>query len=146
MKITKSEEFKILLNYWAGRLNLKGPVKVTQDNRMEYPFAVVAAKGKNLWVKYNSRKLGKRVKCVWVQEMFHELGHIVKPLPYHTEKQQIINEWVAERFAIKMLKKHYPALYRSYALILKRNKTIEKLKKCDPLHYHAFKQVKEYQL
>lgn len=144
MKLTKAEEFRNLLNYWCGRLKLAAPIRMTRDNRMGYPLALDGWKDKKLCLKYNSRRLGKRQKCVWVEEMFHEIGHLINNLPYETEEQQIISEREAEKFALRMLKRSYPRLYKKYIRLINRNQSLKKLEKCDPIHYKAFKPLRRY--
>lgn len=146
-KRTHAEQFISLFKYWCGRLKLPKPIPTVRDNRENCTAAL------NYWwdkdkiqLQYNTKKLGRLSKSAWMSEMFHEIGHIVNGLPYGTYKTQVISEREAERFSIKMMKKHYPKQFKILIQNFIKYQTMKKYKK-DPedlLYYDAYYGLSDY--
>jgi len=143
-KLSKSEKFKIMFYYWCGNLKLD-VLPISQDNRLKCICAVEDWNNKNICLKYNSRILNRRTNAEWIVDLFHEIGHLKHRLPYSTEEEQIESEYQAEKFALKMTRKHYPTLYKEFIKKLKETPTeLVKMKKKDMLYYKAFLKIEEY--
>ena len=76
--------------------------------------------------------------------ILHELGHIIEE--YVIDKRSYIqfvrNEYLAETFALSMLKKYYPKYYKPYIGTMKSS--MDFYKNHFPEHYVAFSSIKEY--
>jgi hypothetical protein len=76
--------------------------------------------------------------------MLHEIGH------YKTKvwniKSEVEQEYQAERFALNMLKKHFPELVQQCVDYMKEELNTKPAwwKKHCPSHYKAFRKIKEY--
>ena len=131
--------------YWGNKF--KVPLEtILKDNKMWFSAEVRKYYGKN-YCWYNSKQLacwGNRLPHI----IFHELGHFKNYIPStKCEKLKIKSEYLAEKFALKMLKKYYPKLYKQQ---LKRlPKKLKEIKyewsKNKQYYYEAYKQIPEYQ-
>lgn len=120
--------------------------EIARDNRMWFSARVKKYYGKH-YCWYNSKHLAE-----WETNMphiiFHELGHLKNYIPYTKSiKKKVKSENIAEKFALQMLKKYYPKLYKKR---LKRlPKKLKEIKSDYPkemqYYYDAFKTIKEYQ-
>jgi len=141
---TKYETFVELFNFWAHRFGLKD-IQVVRDNRHDSLAVTESYEDGQCRILYNVKKLARCPYSVIVSAVFHELGHVIMDLPYDTEKQQIKSEFEAERFAVVMLKSFYPEFFEeNKKRVLKRFKEKKWVKNC-PIHYKAYKMIKEYQ-
>ena len=97
-------------------------------------------------MKYNSRRLHKWSFPLMVEGVFHEIGHIMQGnLPYETDEQKIFAEYDAEAYALRMMKKYYTKWEYQEVVVYGFNKLLDKeFQKQYPIHYEAFKQIKEY--
>ena len=136
---THGELFEKLFHYWCGRFSVDH-VPSKKDNRCNCHAMIEDDK----ILIYNSRKLGGWQTALLINGVFHEIHHYMYKLPYNTEKQQIESEYLAELFAVKMMKQHYPE-YAKESSILHYNKLhTDKWIKQWPIHYTAFSKIKEY--
>ena len=140
MKKTKAEEFLQLFYYWSGRLRLPY-VESIKDNRIDCAAFV---KCEYYQIYYNTKRLNKidnfNLKCI----VFHEISHLSRKALYKTKEEKILEEYKAEKFALKMLKKYY---IKSYNTRISKKEVVgffEILKEKWPIHYEAFKKIKEY--
>jgi len=134
-----------LFHYWMGRLNLPKPIPAIKDNRMDCSFAVSDWETKeNICLKYHTRRIGQQPKFYIISDILHEIGHLINNMPYGTRNNQVISEREAERFSIKMMKKHYP---KQFKLVIKRmteKQSMVKLMKKDRLYFDAYFELPEY--
>ena len=121
--------------------------KIKRENRMWYSAMVQQYYGK-YYCWYNSKEL-----ATWEGQMphiiFHELGHLKNYIPYTDSiKRKIKSETLAEKFALRMLKKYYPKLYKRQVKQLPNK--LKRIKatwgKDYQYYYEAFKTIKEYQV
>ena len=143
MRLTKSKEIMTLFYYWLGRLNLPY-IYAFKDNRIDCTFAISEWDTKDIHLNYNTSKIATREWCALLSDVFHEIGHLKNKLPYKKESDIIESEYQAERYSVKMMRKHYP---RDYGLLLERFirlNIIGKKKKEEPLYYKAYKRIKDY--
>ncbi len=145
MKKTKDQEFVELFRYWTGRLELQAEIPVVKDNRYDCHACVEnCPKTRKPILKYNAKKLSRLSRAYLVFTVFHEIGHIRDKVPYNTETQKVYAEYRAEKFALRMLKKHYPRLYRENLSLTRVLMADRKWIKENNLHYKAFKKIREY--
>jgi len=145
-KKTKSEELIKLFHYWCGRLKLDKPIETYKDNRLDCTVCVDNWDDKNkICLKYNSRKLEQLKKFEIIEDVFHEIGHIIeRTLPYDTEEQIIEAEYKAENFAFNMMKKYYAKQYKMLLKYFIKTNMMKKLNKKLPIYYKAFSRIKDY--
>jgi hypothetical protein len=148
MKETKLKKTLRLFNYWSGRLGLPKPVETRRDNRMDTHLAIDDSDKNKVYLIYNSRRLSYKPDFILINDIFHELGHILRghKVPYEKTEDIIKAEREAERFALKCVKKYYPKKYKQLCAYYKEKKSLLKLKKKDVNYYEAFKNLKEYKL
>jgi len=79
-----------------------------------------------------------------IGSVFHEINHIQNKLPYDTKEEQIICEYIAENYAIVMLKLYYPKLLKIYCSHYKKRLKTEWWCEKYPLHKIAFEKIKEF--
>lgn len=110
--MTKAQKFIELFRYWSGKLDLPFDIKIQKDNRYECRVACITSDdgSKLSYLIYNSYKIARWSEAALVCGMFHEIGHILNKLPYDTKEEMYKSEYEAEKFALKMLEKHYPVL------------------------------------
>jgi hypothetical protein len=129
--------------YWGEKLRI--PIEKTfRDNRLWVSARVKWSYGKN-YITYNSKHLMNWNIDGLKYIIFHELGHLKYRLPYRNKKQKITSERNAEKFALRMLKKYYPTVYKRRLKHLKKelNATLDYPKHYD-YYYEAFKTIPEY--
>lgn len=144
-KETNAQLMVKLFHYWCGRLKLPKPIITIKDNRMDCECAVDNWDDKEkICLRYHTRKLGRKPKCIIINLVFHEIGHLIHKLPYNTYKQQVDSEYQAERFSLDMMKKYYPKQYRLTIKWFKEIDYIKKMKKKDKLYYDAYRRIREY--
>jgi hypothetical protein len=142
---TKGEKFVELFKYWGGRLGLKENIPVIRDNRYSSHACIeIYDRSRTPVLKYNAKKLARWHDSYLVASVFHEIGHLIYNGPYRTEKQKIYDEYRAEKFALKMLKKYYPRLYHQNIKGTKQTMKDKKWFAKDTIHWHALKMIKEY--
>jgi len=140
---TKYELFIVLFTYWAQRFGVPG-ISIERDNRYTGHMITETYDDGTVKMKYNARKLGKWSYALIVSGVFHELAHVFMDLPYKTEKQQIKSEYEAEVFSLQCVKCFYPQLIKEVIETEKKSLYKPKFKKMYPIHYQAFKMIREY--
>ncbi len=145
MKKTKSQQFIELFRYWCGKLNLDENIPVVKDNRYQCYACIEHAPnyGKRV-LKYNAKKIARWNEAFLVCGVFHEIAHLMDKMPYRTEKEKILCEYRAERFALKMLKKHYPKLYRQNVRYGRDTLRDAKWAAGDRFNYAVLRKIPEY--
>ena len=143
-KQPKHKQAVRFFHFWCGKAGVKKPIIALRDNRMDTHFCVDASEDGSVIFKYHPRRLGSRPKCVWVGDVFHEIGHIKNNLPYETDEEKIESEYRAEKFSIKMMKKHYPSLYKKLIKRLIKRQKLFKYTGKEDIYYKAFIRIKEY--
>lgn len=139
----KYELFRDLFNFWSVKLGF-GIIPVERDNRFN-AHAVTFDYGKgDIKIVYNVKKLAKWNMAEIVCGVFHELGHVKNGLKYDTDEQMIESEYQAERFALRMIKKHYPKYLKDVVLAAKKTLACKEWRDSFPIHYQAFSKIKEY--
>jgi len=143
-KETKATQFIRLFHYWVGRLNLAKSIPILKDNRCDCAVSLSEWDNENICLVYHSRRLGQLEDFNLINTLFHELGHFLNKLPYRTDKQKIESEYQAEKFSVKMMKKHYPKLYKTMIDRMVKRGYIKKLKKTDILYYESYIKIRDY--
>jgi len=143
---TKYELFYKLFDYWSQKL-LKQTFQIVRDNRyhghLVTNYNPVTGEVK---ISYNTRLLGHWSIPLVISGVFHEIGHILQEdAPYETFLEQVQLESDAERYAIKMMKAHYPKKYLKAVI----QYTQEVMKSPTfrgeyPAHFQAYQQIPEY--
>jgi len=141
-KETRVQYFLRMFYYWCGRLKLP-EIQAIRDNRFVYPCAVWNT-DHGTYLLYNEKLIARQPKYVIINYIFHELGHLVHNLPYDSYEEKVISERKAERFALRMMKKHYPKMYQEYTYRARKNRMLEYLKENDKVHYDAWKVIREF--
>ena len=143
MKEDKINLFIKLFHYWCGRLKIKKPIVVKKDNRIT-PACEIAnwADDEKICLLYNSKIISKCSKPLLISYIFHEIEHILHPLPYSTEKEKIKCEYSAEKFSFEMTKKYYPKQYKLLIQEYKENNYLGSYKDRDIIAYKALKKLK----
>ena len=141
---TKYQVFEDAIIHWAEKLNVDFQ-EIKRDNRYKCHLVTEWYTDGSIMLKYNTRRL-----AWWSYEMimggvFHEIGHIVNNLPYKTEKQQILSEYKAERYCLRMIQKYYPSLFPILIKQSKKSLSNRRFQNDYPIHYKAFSRIKEYQ-
>ena len=144
MRNTKAQIFIRMFHFWCGKLDLPKTIPIIKDNRMDCYVALDQWDTEDICLRYHSRRLGQVEEYNLIGFLFHEMGHYINKLPYNNYEQQIVSEWQAEKFSIKMMKKHYPQLFKQMIKKMKKTNYMKKLEKKDRLYYEAFMQIKEY--
>ena len=134
---TKTDQFKVEFNYWAAIL-LDKAYPFVKDTRFIHTYALV---DDNRIIRYNPKKLKTLSDAAIMCAVFHEIGHLIQNLPYNTEEQQIECEYQAEKYALKMLWKHYRKYY--YEVVKSKRKDLKEMSE-NSLHYKAFSKIKVY--
>jgi len=148
---TNSEVFLDLWEQWRKHFKLP-PLETRADLRYDCHACVETwSQADNYHAKgyvelvYNPRNLDKWSIPLIVNCALHEIGHYKHNLPYNTVKQQITSEYKAERFAITMMAKYYPAELKKLIKHVKtKNLNNKKWIKENPIHYQAYLKIKEY--
>lgn len=142
---TKVQYLNDMFLFWMGKLRLEKPLDIIKDDRLDCVACVDNWQNPNkICLKYNANKLRKCCQGDLLDIVFHELRHVKNPLPYESEEEQIKCEYDAEKYAIQMLKKHYPKQLAFMLNKMKKNKAMEQYKKTDPLYYKAYIKIPEY--
>jgi len=141
--MTNGDSFALLFKYWCGYLKLREDIDIRKDNRYDCHAAVVDY-DVNPYLIYNTKKLAKWPYCFIVCGVLHEIGHLINDLPYKTEKEKIKSEYKAERFALDIMKEHYPKLYKEAIKECKRRMSKSYWKKGNLINYKANMKIKEY--
>ncbi|MBN2482577.1 MAG: hypothetical protein JXD21_00065 [Candidatus Omnitrophica bacterium] len=145
MKKTRSQQFIELFRYWCGRLKLDKNIPVIKDNRYDcYACVEHSRRHQKKVLKYNTKKLARWNEAFLVCGVFHEIAHLKEKMPYRTNQEKIACESRAERFALNMLKKHYPKLYRENIRYGKDSLRDTRWHKNDQLNYAVLKRIREY--
>ena len=144
--MSKVERFIEAFEYWRVKLKLK-PIPFKQDNRYGGHVISCFDDDKIVLIKYNSKKLKEWNYPLIMCGVFHELAHIVEPsLPYNTDEDKVKEEYRAERWALDMMKKHYPFMIEPCVVHIKKRLKSPKWCKQYPVHFKAFSQIKEYMI
>ena len=144
MKIKLNEQnFQNLLCYWAGKLRLPLPL-LRRDNRIKWSAVVSYCDDCKIFnIAYNFKELKQMKESEIIGLIFHELGHI-KDKSYKS-RNKIKNEYVAEKYSLKCLKKYYLDFYKAEIEDWKIKLKDKKWRKANPVHAKAFDLIKEYQ-
>ena len=142
---TKADKFMRTFHYWCGQLKLDENIPFHKDNRYDCPAAVIDYNTKHPKVIYNAKKLARWDISFIIAGVFHEIAHLKYKLPYRTEKERIKAELNAERYALRMLLKHYPKMYKRNNKLMRERINKPYWRRKNELHYKAFSKIKEYQ-
>lgn len=144
-KKSKEKLFLEAFHYWCGRVGIKKIITSIKDDRMNCPCCIDNWSDKEkICLRYNLKKLKTMILAEIYLDVFHEIGHLLENMLYDTDKQKIICERKAEKFALKMLKRNYPKYYNFLLFYYTKTQRILKLKEVDIIYYEAFRHIKEY--
>ena len=147
MKKTKGQQFIELFRYWCGRLKLDEDIPIIKDNRYDCPVCVEHSRIRRKKVlKYNAKKLARWNEAFLVCGVFHEIAHLQESMPYRTKREKVDCEYRAERFALNMLKKYYPKLYRENVRYGRDSLRYKRWHIEDCLNYAVLRRIREYNL
>jgi hypothetical protein len=100
--------------YHKAKLGIE--IRVKQDNRLGRYSAHVqlyeccGCDDKFYLFRYNTKELKNATKLEILMTILHEFGHI--KYRHNGDTDRIKKEYIAEKYAMKMIKKHYPKLYK----------------------------------
>jgi len=136
-KLTKKDIIKQTF-YWGKKLNLL-PFEIIINNRMKWNGCVgYDRENRIITITINIKSLIENPQEM--QEfIFHELGHI----KYRTWnwKNKMKSEYLAEKFALKNIKKYCPKQYLEHKKIWTETMKDKKWQKKYPIHYKAFSRI-----
>ena len=130
--------------YWKEKLHIRNFL-FGIDNNTKYVGYVCGANSKTPHLFLNIKQLLKDTYEENVATIFHEFGHIEHRTIYRNNKQQIKAEILAEKYALKQLKKYLPKAYKKHIKDWKVCLQKPNWRKEYPIHYKAFSQIKAYQ-
>jgi hypothetical protein len=141
-------EYKILLEvyYWQDKLKMPRFL-VGIDNKSKYVAYIRHDCQENMDILYlNLKYMQQETELDNIATIFHEFGHMKDTIYRYRggKKAQIDRERVAEIFALKQLKRHFPKLYKRHIEGWKQSMKKKHWQKAFPVHYKAFSQIKEY--
>jgi len=143
-KKLNEELIKILFSYWMGKLNINVfPIfRRLYEKKTISQVQFVDESFKQAYISYNLKEFRLIPTSVGLGAIFHELGHLKFK---HADKlSKIQQEYIAEKFALKCIKKYYPSLYKEFVLCGKKWLANKKNKKRLPLYYKTYSRIKEY--
>ena len=137
-----------LLSYWADKLLKKYEIQIGISKQYDvHMFCDEVIPGKAYKIMYNPDNIYHWDIHNLISGVFHEIGHIKSEWDskVYGEAQGIVDEYIAERYSLDMMKKYYPD---SIPFVIEHTKSLFKDKLLEPQyknHYIAFKQIEEYQ-
>ena len=120
---------------WCRKLNLK--IKIRKDNR-------ITGMNEAHWtgeICVNNTKFNINREAEFLRSFLHELFHIKMK---HEGEESIDNEYTAENFAIKIIKKFYPEDYQKLVYSVTCWINCLEYKKLYPIHTTAFARISDY--
>ena len=130
-------------HYWCGKLGVDKPIEHRKDNRMDCSMMIFSSSERVVF-KYHTRRIGQMKRYTLLSTIFHEIGHVLDLSPHNTYKQKVRNEYKAELFSVKCMKKYYPEEYKQLLERYRKRNYMKYLKKDEPLYYEAFSKIKDY--
>ena len=140
----KLAQFKKLFDFWCLKL-LKKKFPIHCDNRFDAHLVTLDYGYNHIELVYNTKQLALWSWSMLILGIFHEIGHIKYRLPYDSNNQKIKDEYLAEKYALRMLKKYYPQYLKSAIRYSKNVLNDKEWQERFPLHYQAFIKIKDYQ-
>ena len=136
------------LGYWVEKLLPDKVVIIKSSNKIDAHMMCIEHKNvESYTILYNPERIADWDIPMVINGVFHEIGHIKHGWdgPNKNNTQDVIDEYVAERYAVDMIKKYYP---RCLANVVKYIK--DEMAKPDkisqmPVHFLAYSQIEEYQ-
>ena len=150
MKIDKGIVVEGLLCYWCRRLLAKETIFISTDNRYNAHMIVEEISENNYKIAYNQRKIKEWNYGLIISGVFHEIGHI--KYGWLTESinngslEAIMDEYFAEEYAIRMMRKYYPNLIDAMVKYTKEKMCTPDWVAQFPVHFQAYQHIKEYEL
>jgi hypothetical protein len=98
-------------------------------------------------IQYNTKEIENCSFSFLLSAVFHELGHILEGWDGKGNggKDDVKDEYLAEKYSIKMIKKYYPG-YLPEIIAYTKDKLKDSLWcKENKTHAKAYSQIKEYQ-
>lgn len=144
--MTKADVFISYMYYWCGKLKLP-LLPVHKDNRVKGHMFTYFEDNKPVGFAYNTRYLRKWSTPLIIFGVFHEIGHIKdwsRGRLYDdggTFDEEVAMEVAAEKYALRMLKKHHPEYVKECVEHMTRRVHARDFKKTFPMHYEAFKKL-----
>lgn len=140
------KQFKKLIPYWAKRLGLNKQIILTRDNRMWFWAYVNIYYGRySITLNFKEMEKNNITKREIIHLIFHELGHLKKKALWRY-MGQIKSEYIAEKTALKWMKKYYPKYYKIHVNRMKLALSNQYYQKEKPYYRKAFLKIKEYQI
>ena len=133
---------KNMFTLWCVKL-LNTTIPIVKDSRFK---AHLITDWDNKVVKYNPYYVRHWGEAEIMAGIFHEIRHIIQgEIPYDTKESMILCERDAEEYCIKMIKRYYPLHLKELISYSKKQLKNRIWRKNFPIHYKAFKDIKEYQ-
>lgn len=140
IKLTE-QTFQNLVSYWAGKLLLPLPL-FNRNNRMIWVGHIHCCEDCEYYTfTYNFKRLKILSDPSIMNVIFHELGHIKN---YKKKFKELEAEYIAERFALDCIKKHYPDYLDKIIEDTKELLRDKRWCKQRPVYAKVFKMIKEY--
>jgi Zn-dependent peptidase ImmA (M78 family) len=144
-KVSKAEIFISKFNFWCTKI-LGRTFPTKKDYRYNCHACCEFEKNKDTILVYNPRKIARWSEEIYTLGMFHEIGHLIfyDYKKVETQEEEIEEEYLAELFALRMVKLHHPEIFEE--TVKQSIKAIgrNKFKKDFAIHYKAFGKIKEY--
>ena len=137
-----------LLACWVNKLLPKVEVALLPSRRYDahmYCDEVVA--GKAYKICYHPERIKEWTLPIVISGVFHEIGHIKIGWEgtNKNDHRDIMDEYVAERYALDMMKKHYPDCIPPVVKHVKKKMKQAKWRGRFPTHFITYTQIEEYQ-
>jgi len=140
----RTDHFKVAMSCWLKSLGIMDII-IRRDRRLKH-FCSVEQYEDGKVIVYIGQKIKYAPIYAIYATIFHELNHIIRDLPYKTEDEKVRSECLAERYALRMLKRYYPKYYRQYVQYERKRLAKGELQKKHPIHYKAYNKIKEYKV
>jgi hypothetical protein len=138
-----------LFYYWCGRLGLRQIIPFRLDRRVANHCGIEFLSEHDKQFYFNPVMIKKDYDEDLLKfAAFHEIGHILftrKEDIAQTEDEIIYEEYTVEKFAMLMMKYFYYPSYKNVCAHYKKKIKTKHFQEKFPIHYKAFKNIKEYQ-
>jgi len=134
------EQFKTLASYWCGKLDTPFPIFKRMNKKSKFLGAVSQVNKNNFYFHYNFRVIKYIDFGELIMFILHEIGHVKNRI----KGSYVKKEYLAETFALKLMKKYFPKEYKKQVKDWKKSLKNKEWQKMFPDHYKAFKKIREY--
>ena len=136
------------LGFWVDKLLPEKIVNIGSSKKVNAHMFCVEHKLKKAYsIYYNPDRIAEWNIQMIINGVFHEIGHIKHGWDgLNTNSvQDVIDEYVAERYAVDMMKKYYPECMDKVIDYIKSEMAQVDKRSQMPIHFLAYSQIEEYQ-